>query len=126
MFFFFKQKTAYELRISDWSSDVCSSDLSFPIRLRRPPAPCIEAGDRADREQGTQAARWRLRAPDQPSHGFGRHRERTSSVTPHARESPLRSEERRVGKEGVSTCRARGSPDHLNKQQYTYDTTHKY
>src|SRR3546814_2959390 len=26
-FFFFKQKTAYELRISDWSSDVCSSDL---------------------------------------------------------------------------------------------------
>src|SRR3546814_19281276 len=27
MFFFFKQKTAYEMRISDWSSDVCSSDL---------------------------------------------------------------------------------------------------
>src|SRR3546814_9094548 len=27
-FFFFKQKTAYEVRISDWSSDVCSSDLS--------------------------------------------------------------------------------------------------
>src|SRR3546814_3372615 len=31
--FFFKQKTAYEMRISDWSSDVCSSDLSTPIRL---------------------------------------------------------------------------------------------
>src|SRR3546814_5252725 len=30
MFFFFKQKTAYELRISDWSSDVCSSDLAWP------------------------------------------------------------------------------------------------
>src|SRR3546814_3414323 len=29
MFFFFKQKTAYEMRISDWSSDVCSSDLAF-------------------------------------------------------------------------------------------------
>src|SRR3546814_10016254 len=29
-FFFFKQKTAYELRISDWSSDVCSSDLRAP------------------------------------------------------------------------------------------------
>src|SRR3546814_18095710 len=28
LFFFFKQKTAYEMRISDWSSDVCSSDLS--------------------------------------------------------------------------------------------------
>src|SRR3546814_2360323 len=32
--FFFKQKTAYEMRISDWSSDVCSSDL-----LRLPPRP---------------------------------------------------------------------------------------
>src|SRR3546814_7872960 len=29
-FFFFKQKTAYEMRISDWSSDVCSSDLHLP------------------------------------------------------------------------------------------------
>src|SRR3546814_3009100 len=28
--FFFKQKTAYEMRISDWSSDVCSSDLGYP------------------------------------------------------------------------------------------------
>src|SRR3546814_7441132 len=33
VFFFFKQKTAYEMRISDWSSDVCSSDL--PIFVRR-------------------------------------------------------------------------------------------
>src|SRR3546814_2830475 len=31
VFFFFKQKTAYELRISDWSSDVCSSDLLTDI-----------------------------------------------------------------------------------------------
>src|SRR3546814_10735754 len=31
MFFFFKQKTAYEMRISDWSSDVCSSDLLTQI-----------------------------------------------------------------------------------------------
>src|SRR3546814_8275740 len=30
IFFFFKQKTAYEMRISDWSSDVCSSDLWIP------------------------------------------------------------------------------------------------
>src|SRR3546814_15555983 len=40
MFFFFKQKTAYEMRISDWSSDVCSYDLhittAFPdVRLKR-------------------------------------------------------------------------------------------
>src|SRR3546814_7981117 len=33
VFFFFKQKTAYEMRISDWSSDVCSSDLQ-PFHLR--------------------------------------------------------------------------------------------
>src|SRR3546814_2932229 len=32
-FFFFKQKTAYEMRISDWSSDVCSSDLSVKGEL---------------------------------------------------------------------------------------------
>src|SRR3546814_5835509 len=32
--FFFKQKTAYEMRISDWSSDVCSSDLKLCFRLR--------------------------------------------------------------------------------------------
>src|SRR3546814_20465101 len=34
-FFFFKQKTAYELRISDWSSDVCSSDLIGGFRNHR-------------------------------------------------------------------------------------------
>src|SRR3546814_10444974 len=34
-FFFFKQKTAYELRISDWSSDVCSSDLMGGMAQRR-------------------------------------------------------------------------------------------
>src|SRR3546814_10700058 len=33
VFFFFKQKTAYEMRISDWSSDVCSSDLAADILL---------------------------------------------------------------------------------------------
>src|SRR3546814_17229808 len=34
MFFLFKQKTAYEMRISDWSSDVCSSDLNRAATLR--------------------------------------------------------------------------------------------
>src|SRR3546814_19922129 len=33
-FFFFKQKTAYEMRISDWSSDVCSSDLTWFPRIK--------------------------------------------------------------------------------------------
>src|SRR3546814_5420771 len=35
-FFFFKQKTAYEMRISDWSSDVCSSDLSLDLFEQEP------------------------------------------------------------------------------------------
>src|SRR3546814_8259560 len=35
--FFFKQKTAYEMRISDWSSDVCSSDLAEALDLAPPP-----------------------------------------------------------------------------------------
>src|SRR3546814_15530193 len=35
MFFFFKQKTAYEMRISDWSSDVCSSDLQMGALLTK-------------------------------------------------------------------------------------------
>src|SRR3546814_8630417 len=73
-FFFFKQKTAYEMRISDWSSDVCSSDLSsramgptIPVRFR----PLICRANISNR-----------------------------------------SEERRVGKECVSTCRSRWSPYH--------------
>src|SRR3546814_9621892 len=36
-FFFFKQKTAYELRISDWSSDVCSSDLDPELLFEQSP-----------------------------------------------------------------------------------------
>src|SRR3546814_9304504 len=42
-FFFFKQKTAYEMRISDWSSDVCSSDLMYAM----PDSPAIIAKIRA-------------------------------------------------------------------------------
>src|SRR3546814_10829001 len=57
-FFFFKQKTAYEMRMSDWSSDVCSSDLgdsalaifcSTPVAPEAPPMPknCTsDAGNR--------------------------------------------------------------------------------
>src|SRR3546814_2906125 len=49
-FFFFKQKTAYEMRISDWSSDVCSSDLAAAIQL-------FGAYKGTDREEGL---RWVL------------------------------------------------------------------
>src|SRR3546814_4336375 len=46
-FFFFKQKTAYEMRISDWSSDVCSSDLP-----RAPEKKCGEWCDQACKDEG--------------------------------------------------------------------------
>ena len=36
LFFFFKQKTAYEIYQCDWSSDVCSSDLLFLLRIQNP------------------------------------------------------------------------------------------
>src|SRR3546814_15651154 len=46
--FFFKQKTAYEMRISDWSSDVCSSDLKHPDDDRGEQAGKRQTGDRAE------------------------------------------------------------------------------
>src|SRR3546814_2604344 len=51
LFFFFKQKTAYEMRISDWSSDVCSSDLLDTRQDWLPPGEpsagrCSDFGDR--------------------------------------------------------------------------------
>src|SRR3546814_3979763 len=83
-FFFFKQKTAYEMRISDWSSDVCSSDLDLlTLVVDREPAGPYPVVVRA-----------------------GEHE--TSGMLGRAR----RSEERRVGKECVSTCRSRWSPYH--------------
>src|SRR3546814_1878551 len=41
-FFFFKQKTAYEMRISDWSSDVCSSDLAAVLDQSADPHICTD------------------------------------------------------------------------------------
>src|SRR3546814_4914095 len=95
-FFFFKQKTAYEMRISDWSSDVCSSDLMtlMPhrhssvcgvVNLRGQTLPVVDL---------SRAIGLRPLVPD----------ERSTII--------VRSEERRVGKECVSTCRSRWSPYH--------------
>src|SRR3546814_3165244 len=58
-FFFFKQKTAYEMRISDWSSDVCSSGLAAAAEDRR------HAG--ALRTQRRRAARQEVRRQQQPA-----------------------------------------------------------
>src|SRR3546814_7876859 len=80
-FFFFKQKTAYEMRISDWSSDVCSSDLDTRSRV---PEGVIGPGQEWIEPTGAHCRRARAQ----------------------------RSEERRVGKECVSTCRSRWSPYH--------------
>src|SRR3546814_6280208 len=83
VFFFFKQKTAYEMRISDWSSDVCSSDLGVfataEAVANTPPITSVV-------KIGQNNCRIRRRFK--------------------------RSEERRVGKECVSTCRSRWSPYH--------------
>src|SRR3546814_6606425 len=60
---FFKQKTAYEMRISDWSSDVCSSDLSFGYRTH------AQAGPRRTVPVGrTRAPPPRAAPPDQEAH----------------------------------------------------------
>src|SRR3546814_1292431 len=55
LIFFYKQKTAYEMRISDWSSDVCSSDLARADR---------RADLRSSRRCGQSRRRWRGRAGD--------------------------------------------------------------
>src|SRR3546814_594720 len=45
--FFFKQKTAYDVRISDWSSDVCSSDLNFDMAVASDPSTTVRPGQTA-------------------------------------------------------------------------------
>src|SRR3546814_12758983 len=119
-FFFFKQKTAYEMRISDWSSDVCSSDL----------AAGVQALVDADRARGGRAQH--LRAGQQPGAGAavlavaaaaaervaGRRRSGADGAV-------RRSEERRVGKECVSTCRSRWSPYHSKKTHLNTYTTER-
>src|SRR3546814_16141587 len=85
-FFFFKQKTAYDMCISDWSSDVCSSDLLVATLV------LAKASEGADMAKAAALV------------------EALLGATPGSR-----SEERRVGKECVSTCRSRWSPYHYKK-----------
>src|SRR3546814_12935804 len=130
-FFFFKQKTAYEMRISDWSSDVCSSDLSEEEILAEelalgpqlagrvlgaaPLWPDAQAQRRVNligRWMASQTTR-----PDLPwtfgvidSHAINALAAPGGYVlcTPGMSE---RSEGRRVGQAWVRTCRSRGEPD---------------
>src|SRR3546814_2765763 len=104
MFFFFKQKTAYEMRISDWSSDVCSSDLMDregitytidTLRDLKAQRPGAELFFISGADAVAQILSWRdhdelwdlahFVAVSRPGH-------------------VLSSEERRGGKEWVSTC----------------------
>src|SRR3546814_6395438 len=79
LFFFFKQKTAYEMRISDWSSDVCSSDL-------------VAGG--LDRPSGGRAAPSLLRG--------GRHRRRGRRSEREGRAGARRAADREIGR---ASCR---------------------
>src|SRR3546814_16228657 len=111
------------MRISDLSSDVCSSDL-----LRAAPLPFGNGraiGVRVERERlspgqiGKEglvpAGLWRVDDPPIAGRG-GIEIERAEARYAKRLMIPLRSEERRVGKECVSTCRSRWSPYHSKKQ----------
>src|SRR3546814_14192729 len=112
LFFFFKQKTAYEMRISDWSSDVCSSDLpETNIGI----FPGAGGTERLPRLIGEARAlelilRGRTVGPEEALQLGMVHEVTTDDVLLRAR-----SEERRVGKECVSTCRSRWSTYHSKK-----------
>src|SRR3546814_5677345 len=94
-YFFFKQKTAYEMRISDWSSDVCSSDLGFSDEMD---VFGLQFGHGVGVGLHERPIISRLNSFDDPIE---------------IKEGMLfRSAERRVGKECVSTCRSRCSPYH--------------
>src|SRR3546814_4432172 len=118
MLFFFKQKTAYEMRISDWSSDVCSSDLCLRVLVAQivgedvlvdvaqliPHRPASRAADLLhDRHRA-------ILGEDLGEQALGALV--TADQRSGARQALARSEERRVGTECVSTCRSRWSPDH--------------
>src|SRR3546814_7365176 len=95
---FFKHKTACEMRISDWSSDVCYSDLqAFALHLRRHRFRWLGAFRRIPKQ---------AKAAQKQEDQYG-----NREIEEKAREKQ-RSEERRVGKEGVSTCRSRWSTYH--------------
>src|SRR3546814_4959648 len=105
-----KQKTAYEMRIRDWSTDVCSSDLTeIAARTHRirpvHEGVAVRAGGRGASEgakAGFGSGAQTLLGEGQVEDGF------EFGV----RAIAVRSEERRVGKECVSTCRSRWSPYH--------------
>src|SRR3546814_10495368 len=101
--FFFKQKTAYEMRISDWSSDVCSSDLIELIGDMTALRVALNALDTDSGDAPSCARAQGVFAQQLAAGGRFMIVDRLGRV--------LKSEERRVGKECGSTCSSRWSPD---------------
>src|SRR3546814_18335703 len=122
-FFFFKQKTAYEMRISDWSSDVCSSDLFSKYGPRSSWVRISCGVPRAAIAMSTRFSRSRRVASGTEEVGRARDMGAVSKfveeLCDYGRfwsngnfnqnfQKVIRTEERRVGKECVSTCRFGG------------------
>src|SRR3546814_1526255 len=101
--FFFEQRTAYEVRISDWSSDVCSSDLQLDLEQLRP----VFAGDEQAFASGVPR-----NAIEYIVDGIGQLAdvEQSAEVDPAHDLAAGRQEARRVGKACARPCQTRGSP----------------
>src|SRR3546814_14771439 len=115
------------MRISDWSSDVCSSDLGLRVELERQALGIAieDAGQTAD--PGRVALRGEAHAFDARVRGQRAAADAGNGDIVQDRVRPgveQRSEERRVGKECVSTCRSRWSPYHSKNKRTTTDITH--
>src|SRR3546814_8686057 len=102
-FVFFKQKSAYEMRISDWSSDVCSSDLATVASSTKAP---VNSTQPVAIFASVEGSRPRRASPAHRASNTGVPTRITKGLT------AWRSEERRVGKEGVSACRSRWNQCH--------------
>src|SRR3546814_11964167 len=116
--FFVKQKTAYEMRISDWSSDVCSSDLAVAQQVVLAQAAAklvIGQAELAGRGALVVALCRQGLLKQVMLDPF----QVVAQVEGASRVRQDRSEARRVGKECGSTCRSRWSPDHENKKTNT-------
>src|SRR3546814_16750421 len=111
------------MRISDWSSDVCSSDLGCAEAFHDPQKQSTDDGARYVAEAADDRGRESLERDDCP-HSDGNEQDGRDQYDGDAAQGGAvdeskgdhRSEERRVGEESVSTCRSRGWPCHKNKK----------
>src|SRR3546814_2179076 len=87
LFFFFKQKTAYEMRISDWSSDVCSSDLRSE-ETRHLAVPAHQTSAPPPKEKKDRKKLEAAKAIDKPK-TICTSRRKPPDVSPNARLSPV-------------------------------------